>query len=216
MSARRLISRIQDMDDYPAGLVPAASGSSGTPGASNPYLTQADNALRIRDRLRRVTVGMKHDTFSAASIVGNTAPGTQALVGGLVSWLAGETISGGFVVVGTPQVVTSCWMILFDASDNTQKAVSGDTPALVGTAGRRGVDFAPAFTPVTDGTGWICLLQVTAGASASVARGNNGLAGAFVGVGAGKREYVQMLAQPTPPAAIVTADTTFAIYAGIY
>ncbi len=143
-----------------AGQKAALPGSSGTPSASNLYLTAADNSLRIRARVRLAAQGILDETFPAGPFNAYSSPGLSTIVGGLVAVLNGETITGAGVVVGTPNTVTSCWMSIYRATGGTftRLALSADTPALVGTADsvslwRRGKDgLVPLVHGVGDGT----------------------------------------------------------------
>ena len=198
-----------------AGEKAALPGSSGTAGAANKYLTQLDNSLRVRHRLRMAANGILDETFPQENTIGFSSPGLSTIVGGMVSLLNGEAVTGGVIAVGTLQTVTSCWLALYRTSDNTRLALTADTPTLVGTAGRRSAAFASVYTPTAEETAWLCLLMV-GGTGASLARGNNGLASAFVGIGTGVGRYIQQTSQSTMPATLTPAATSYPLWAATY
>lgn len=200
-----------------SGQKSALAGSSGTPGASNPYVTQLDNSLRIRERIVRVAQGMKHETFPAGTFVGYTNPGTGVAVGGLIAGLTGETLTGVGFVVGTTGTPTSCWVALHRSSGGTytRVALSADTPGAVGTGGLRTIAFATPYVPAADEALYISILQV-GGTPATLARGNNSVANAYLGVAGGAARFYQQTGLSSFPDPLVPAATGFPIYLFVY
>lgn len=195
------------------GQVAALAGSSGTPGATNKYVTAVDNSLRTRHRVRVSAQGLLDETGDFGTYGTAQAIASQTLYGRLVGLLNGDTVTGVvFAIAVVASGLTGAWVALYSTA-GVLLASSGDIKASLNVTGRVFLPFTSTYAVLADAGVYACLLQVGT-TPATIYRSANAVS--LAGGNGGVSAAVAQTGQAVLPSPATFANNAVGAYAAVY